>query len=50
MNGDPRLKPHGYFQCESDFEKAEFMARYAEVRGERLRDDDCQPPEDLEQE
>jgi hypothetical protein len=40
MNGDPRLKPQGYFDQESDFERAEYLERYAEYRSERRRDDD----------
>ena len=39
MNGDPRLKPSGYFDRESDYERSEFLERYAEQRSERLRDD-----------
>jgi hypothetical protein len=45
VNGDARLKPSGYWMQESDYERTEFLERYAEVRGERLRDDELSAPD-----
>lgn len=40
MNGDPRLRPQGYFDNETEIERAEYLERLAEHRAERQRDDE----------
>lgn len=40
MNGDPRLRPHAYWQKESDYEKAEFLEQYHNERAQRIQEQD----------